>query len=122
MVVLSLKINDLIFGAEGDKYQILLRLKTLNKKAYDFMMQPYKTFQVKYKQIQKSIFWHEARGLLLKYFKNSPCRICGEIISYDCQLHHKGDGIKQYIVQELFSPCFVEFLHSRCHTKVHDIE
>ena len=112
------EINDLIRNCEDmEKRDILIRLKELNKMAYNFMMKWYISYKDKYHLLQKTIIWVEAKNLLLKYFDGVKCSVCGNSINEFYILHHK---IGKYKKEELFTPSLIEPLcSSKCHRKIH---
>ena len=112
------EINDLIRNCEDKKKSdILIHLKELNKKGYNFMMKYYMPYKEKSHLLQKTIIWHEAKKLLLKYFDGVKCSVCDNSINEYNILHHK---IGKYKKEELFTPSLVEFLCSKkCHRKIH---
>ena len=113
------EINDLIRNCEDmEKRDLLIRLKELNKMAYNFMMKYYLSYKDKYHLLQKTIIWVEAKNLLFKYFDGVKCSVCDNSISEYNILHHK---IGKYKKEELFTPSLVELLCSnKCHRKVHE--
>jgi len=109
------EINDLIRNCEDiEKRDLLIRLKELNKMAYNFMMKYYMSYKDKYHLLQKTIIWVEAKNLLLKYFDGVKCSVCGNSISEYYILHH----IK-YVKEEIFTPTYINIIHSYCHSKIH---
>ena len=117
----GLKINDLLNGSEGNKRQILLELKKLNKEAYQkvFLMAYIRSFKAKYRALQKTQIWKRARQLLMDYFldgrTNLYCKRCDKLLTRnDCIMHHI-----EYSLTEIFTPLCVEFIDRECHKKIH---
>ena len=101
------------------KRKMLAELKALNKAAYRIMMQSHKTFKQKYTELQSTIIWVKAKLLLMDFFAYNQtivfCPICKrDNICNDFVLHHD-----KYVNAELFTPQFVMFVHSKCHSRVH---
>jgi len=93
---------------------ILKRLKHLNKRAYRHMMQPYKSYPQKYKTLQNTPVWSEAKELLKKYKDDLRCAMCKSNATNDFVLHHT-----TYELTDIFTPSFVQFVHQGCHYHYH---
>lgn len=113
-------INDMISETDGRKKEILLRLRELNKEAYLILHSLYFNMKRKYRVLQKQSCWQESKKLLIEYFTYDnilKCSICSKVIdSRRCIIHHNF-----YKVDEIFSPIFIDIIHSKCHENVHDI-
>jgi len=113
---MALRINDMMRSTKGHKKEILRELKRLNRLAYEqyFMAPGYlfgHTFKAKYKALQRSTIWKQAKALLREYLEDNICPVCKKEQD-DWLLHHA-----QYVNEEIFTPDFVMFIHKRCHTK-----
>jgi len=113
-------INDMILlESDAKKRELLRELKRLNKAAYLIMMQPGKNFKQKYTELQSTPTWFKAKLLLMEYFAHGEtivvCPICNrDNICNDFILHHD-----KYVNSELFTPKYVMFVHSKCHSHIH---
>lgn len=119
---MPLKINDLLKENKHNttRYEILKELKKLNKIAYKIMYLPRMTFKQKYRILQKTPTWKQARELLLNYFldgkKKLYCKRCGRELKNKYVLHHF-----TYNPSEIFTPSNIRFLcSSGCHADFHD--
>lgn len=124
MADVALRINDMIQESSGRKEEILRRLKKLNRQALEeyFLAPGYifgHTFKMKYKALQNSKIWSEARDLIveLRFLENNldylKCEKCGRVLS-SFIMHHD-----EYRNEEIFTPDFVSLIGSRCHALEH---
>lgn len=109
----------ILLESDIKKRAILAELKSLNNVAYRAMMQSHKTFKQKYTELQTTPIWFKAKLLLMDFFAYNQtivvCPICKrENVCNDFVLHHD-----KYVNAELFTPQFVMFVHSKCHSRVH---
>lgn len=115
----DLIINDMISDEKGHKREILLELKKLNKEAYKVMHSSFRVFKAKYRKLQQTDMWKQAKKLLLEYFTYDNilrCSVCGKVIdSRRCVIHHT-----EYKNFELFTPFFIKVVHPHCHDKIHN--
>jgi len=112
-------ISDMIDIEKGRKREILLRLRELNKEAYIITHGHYKKLGPKYKELQLSDTWKEAKKLLIEYFIYDGilrCFVCGNVVDsrYNVMHHTK------YDFAELFTPCHIKIVHHHCHKIIHN--
>lgn len=106
------------------KLHVLNQLKKLNKKALIFMTAyqdaehpGYPRRKRRYKALQRTEIWVEAKRLLFEYsymgfeFK---CDFCERKLSARFHLHHD-----IYVYHELFTPRLTQLLHAGCHRRIH---
>lgn len=98
--------------------KLLRRLKYLSNEGYLIMMGEYQTFSPKYKALQKTDLWREAKQLFIQYLisKNKlNCSICNTPLNFQrCTMHHA-----KYIPLEPFCPTYLRIIHNSCHQKHH---
>lgn len=116
---MALRINDMMRASSGRKKEILRTLKKLNRQALEeYFLAPGwlfgPTFKMKYKALQASDIWKQAKALLKEYFDSNTCSFCNQEQD-DWLLHHF-----EYVNEEIFSPCFCTFIHKKCHSKIHE--
>jgi hypothetical protein len=79
------------------------------------MVQRGSSYNIKYKALQKTEYWKEAK-LLIKEFRllngSLTCDICKIPIVDHWTLHHE-----TYNNDNLFTPLFVQTVHNECHPK-----
>lgn len=83
------------------------------------MLQPYKSYKMKYRFLFHTDIWKKAKALLHEYFLDNGkliCPICEKNIPNKFTLHHE-TGF--YHKEELFSPCYTQLIHNQCHKRIH---
>jgi len=115
------ELNQLISDElDVGKRDILKKLKPLCKFAYVFMGGFGKNWKAKYRRLQATKQWKQARLLLKEYFTTKgvlTCPECGLEIkdNESFTLHHKDFYPKN--PYSLFSPLFTSIIHTKCHKR-----
>ena len=115
----KLEIEDMIEQCENDKQRAILeRLKLLNVDALQFMRQNRGSWKYRYRALQRTTIWREAKQLITEYFRIENgllCDVCKKPLGKSFTLHHDD---KFYNSTNLFTPSlYCCLIHNSCHQK-----